>query len=143
MGTIQELLILNESGIALFHHRFSEGKNRLDIQLIASYFDLMCRYAKSEMHASLKSFTLENQVVFFFSHESGLHLVFICNNERFDLDLLNTLADITIENFIVMFKKKLENFNGEISSFRQFSEVIEDIVNTKIWKLKRHKLLQH
>ncbi|MBN1802951.1 MAG: hypothetical protein JW891_15690 [Candidatus Lokiarchaeota archaeon] len=143
MGTIQELLILNESGIALFHHRFSGDKNRLDIQLIASYFDLICRYVKNEMNASLKSFTLENQMVFFFSHESGLHLVFICNNDRIDIDLLNLLADITIENFIVLFKNKLKNFNGEISIFKSFSEIVEDIIKAKMWRLKKHRLLQH
>ncbi|MFX1237741.1 MAG: hypothetical protein ACFFAS_11370 [Promethearchaeota archaeon] len=138
---IQEILILNQSGIALFHHSFS-GQSQFDIQLIASYFDLICRYTKKKMHASLKSFTLEKHIIFFYSFSPGLHLVFICNNMELNMDILELLADLIMENFIVMFKDNLNKFNGEISVFRSFSHVVENIINIKTFRIHKNKYIE-
>jgi hypothetical protein len=119
---IQELMIINQAGIALFYYNISGKKISVDQQSLAAYFDLICRFTKSKFKESLRILTLDNYVFFFFSHESGLHIIFKCDKQIFDKESLEKLAKILIEKFLEEYKDKLTNFNGEISPFYSFSD---------------------
>lgn len=131
---IQEIMILNKTGIALFYHNYIERKIH-DIQIFASFFDLICRYTRKNLNTTLKSFTLQDRKIIFYSHKSGLHVVFICEKKPYKEKIFNYLADIIIEKFLRLYNKQLENFNGEISIFKPFSKVIEQTVNPKLREL--------
>ena len=128
---IQEIMILNKAGIALFYHNFTSRKMK-DIQIVASYFDLICRYTRSSLNETLKSFTLQDRKIFFYSHKSGLHVVFICENKEYKEKIFNYLADIIIQKFIRLYNKELERFSGEISAFKSFTKELEKTINPKL-----------
>jgi len=128
---IQEIMILNKAGIALFYHNFTDRKMK-DIQIVAGYFDLICRYTRSSLNDTLKSFALQDRRIFFYSHKSGLHVVFICENKAYKEKIFNYLADIIIQKFIRLYNKELEKFNGEISSFKSFSKELEKTIKPKL-----------
>ena len=123
-------MILNKAGIAVFYHNFIDRKTN-DIQLVASYFALLCRYTRKNLKLNLKSFTLQDRKFFFYSHKSGLHVVFICEIKSYNDNIFNYLGDIIIKKFLKLYKKQLNNFNGEISLFKPFSKVLEHTINPK------------
>ncbi|MFX1411751.1 MAG: hypothetical protein ACFFA6_15480 [Promethearchaeota archaeon] len=138
---IQELMIINKAGIALFYHNFS-GDIFKDQQSLAAYFDLICRFTKNQFKESLRTITLDSFIFFFYTHKSGLHIIFKCDNKIFDRALLESLADKIIENFMIKFRDSLEDFDGEISNFHTFSDTLEKLLNPKDKKIKRALLIQ-
>ncbi|MFX1317414.1 MAG: hypothetical protein ACFE9T_16250 [Promethearchaeota archaeon] len=138
---IQELMIINKAGIALFYHNFS-GEIFKDQQSLAAYFDLICRFTKFQFKESLRTITLDSFIFFFYTHKSGLHIIFKCDNKIFDKALLEILGDKIIDNFIVKFGDNLEDFDGEISNFYTFSDALEKLLKTKDKKIKRTPLIQ-
>jgi len=139
---IQEIMILNKAGIALFYHNFTNSKIK-DIQIIASYFDLLCRYTRYNLNETLKSFTLQDRKIFFYSHKSNLHVVFICKNKEYKEKIFNYLADIIIKKFIRLYNKELEKFNGEVSIFKPFSKELEKTINPKLLERTSIPTLDH
>ncbi len=138
---IQQLMIINRAGIALFYHNFSGRSNIFkDQQSLASYFDLLCRFTKNQFKESLRTISLDNSIFFFYTHQSGLHTIFKCDNESFDRELLESLADKIIDNFIKKFKNDLKDFNGEISNFHGFSKILEKVIDSK--DIKKIPLIQ-
>ena len=62
---IQELMIINQAGLALFYHNF-KNKDRLDDeQSLASYFDIICRFTKQNFKESLRLLMLDSFIFSF------------------------------------------------------------------------------
>ncbi|MFX1322475.1 MAG: hypothetical protein ACFFAQ_12620 [Promethearchaeota archaeon] len=139
---IQQLMIINKAGIALFYHHFSGSNIFKDQQSLASYFDLICRFTKNQFKESLRTISLDNSIFFFYTHNSGLHIIFKCDNDTFDRGLLESLAEKIIGNFITKFKNDLKDFNGEISNFHTFSHILEKVVESKDNDVKKIPLIQ-
>jgi len=135
-------MIINRAGIALFYYDFSGRNIFKDQQSLASYFDLICRFTKNQFKESLKTISLDNSIFFFFTHKSGLRIIFKCDNKIFDRKLLESLADRIIDNFITNFRKDLEDFNGEISNFHTFSHILEKVIVSKEKDIKKIPLIQ-
>jgi hypothetical protein len=126
---IQELMITNQAGIAVFYYTLSDDNT--DQQSLASYFDLIIRFTKHNLKESLKSISLENHIYFFYTHHSGLHLIFKCLNKQFDSEMLESLADKLIEKFLTIYKDKIDNFNGEVSNFSSFIDFVTEVFDSK------------
>ncbi|MFX1383257.1 MAG: hypothetical protein ACFFBP_12520 [Promethearchaeota archaeon] len=139
---IQEILILNKAGIALFYHSFTDRKI-LDIQIVASFIDLICRFTRGNLNVSLKSFTLKDRKIIFYSHKSGYHVVFICKIKPYKEKLFKNLADILIKKFLNLYKNELKDFNGEISTFRSFSQIVEQTINPKFLDMKKIPTIEY
>lgn len=140
---IQELMIINQAGISLFYYNICGKKISVDEQSLAAYFDLICRFTKTKFEESLRILTLDNFIFFFFSHESGLHLIFRCDKQTFDKDSLEKLAKKLIDKFLKEFKDNLTNFNGEISPFSSFSDKVLKLLDLKPKKGLRTPIQEH
>ncbi|MHA2400294.1 MAG: hypothetical protein ACXADU_15580 [Promethearchaeota archaeon] len=129
---IQELMIINCSGIAVFHHSFIDANDVKDQQSLASYFDIIRKFTQQSFKQSLRMITLDKLIFFFFTHQSNFNLVFKCDNKEFDKNLLEDIANRIADDFLIRYNERLSNFNGEISYFKPFSEVIKSYVLTEI-----------
>ncbi|MFX1589104.1 MAG: hypothetical protein ACFFC1_13205 [Promethearchaeota archaeon] len=133
---IQELMIINQAGLALFYHDFLNNNRLDDEQSLASYFDIICRFTKREFKESLKMLTLDSFIFFFYNHISGFHLVLKCDNKEVDKKKLELFSETIIDNFLENYKDYLEDFNVEISKFKSFSNQIIQILDTKFKDFK-------
>jgi hypothetical protein len=129
---IQELMIINKAGIALFYHNFIDVHLTDDHQSLASYFDIICRFTKNSFNESLNMLTLDSFVFFFYTHKSNYHLVLKCGNKEINRNILEDIAESILSAFLTQFKSSLEDFNGEISDFKPFSEIVESLVSSKL-----------
>ncbi|MFX1501793.1 MAG: hypothetical protein ACFFDH_12590 [Promethearchaeota archaeon] len=126
---IQELMIINQAGLALFYHNFINNENLDDEQSLASYFDVICRFTKQSFKESLKILELDSFIFFFFTHKSNYHLVLKCENKLFDKKKLELISERIIDTFLEKYKNVLQDFNGEISPFKSFSTRITKILD--------------
>ena len=128
---IQELMIINEAGIALFYHNFIESKNLEDEQSLASYFDVIRRFTKHSFKESLRTLVLDSYIFYFYSHKSDYHLVLKCEFIDFDKKILEQISETIINSFLTQYKDILDDFNGEITYFKSFSKQVTEILKSK------------
>jgi len=131
---IQELMIIDQAGIALFYHNFIDDSLE-DEQTLASYFDIICRFTKREFKESLKFLALDSLIFFFYTHKSQYHLILKCVNEEIDKSKLEEVSETIIESFLKKHEDDLKDFNGEISHFKSFSKEIKHILDSKFESL--------
>jgi len=128
---IQELMIINQAGLALFYHNF-KNKDRLDDeQSLASYFDIICRFTKRNFKESLRLLMLDSFIFFFYTHKSRFHLVLKCKNGNYDEKMLESISESIIEKFLEKYGNILEDFNGEISQFKSFKTELTEFTVSK------------
>jgi hypothetical protein len=139
---IQELMMINQAGIALFYHNFVNNDKLDDEQSLAGYFDIICRFTKREFKESLKMLTLDSFIFFFYTHSSGFHLVLKCDNKEIDKKQLELFSESIIDKFLEKYKDILDHFNGEISLFKSFSKYIINILETKFKNLKKASYIE-
>ncbi len=132
---IRELMIINQSGIALFYHSFINNEKLNDEQSLASYFDIICKFTKRNFRESLRTITLDSFIFFFYTHSSRYHLVLKCDNIELDNELLESISETIIEEFLDKYNDVLKNFNGEVSIFHSFSKVLIDLIDFQIKNL--------
>ncbi|MFW9784935.1 MAG: hypothetical protein ACFFFB_21825 [Candidatus Heimdallarchaeota archaeon] len=140
---IQELMVINNAGIALFYHNFINNEKKDDHQSLASYFDIICRFTKHSFKESLRMLTLDSFIFYFYTHISNYYLVLKCDNKRLNKDLLENIAETIIDNFLNEYEELLKDFNGEISSFNSFSQIVEHIVSLKLGDIQDIIPIEH
>jgi len=134
---IQEIIILSNTGIPLFCHKFQDNLNKTyNYQLIASYFDQICRFTKYGFKESLNTLKMNKSVFYFYTHpHSHFHLILKCESKidqkKFKKKSVDKIAKEIFDKFLTKFRTELINFNGNISHFKSFSEDIEQMVKPK------------
>ena len=131
---IDELIILNSDGIPLFYYNFHRSK-RLDDDyvLIASFLDQLARFTKASLEKDLNVLEWENFAYFFYREkEPDIELFIKCDSSRFyNLNIIKKPVDMIAKHllykFRIKFKEDLENFQGETSKFKGFSNEIEEM----------------
>ena len=140
---IQELMLINQAGIALFYHNFINRENTNDEQSLASYFDVICRFTKKSFKESLKTLELDSFIFFFYTHKSNYHLVLKCENKLFDKKKLESISEKIVDKFLEKYEDVLEDFNGEISNFKSFSNQINKILNNQSKDFKKAPYVEY
>ncbi|MFX1326924.1 MAG: hypothetical protein ACFE91_02110 [Promethearchaeota archaeon] len=140
---IQELMIINEAGIALFYYNFINNERLRDKQSLASYFDIICRFTKKSFKESLRTIELDNYKFLFYTHKSHFHLVLKCKNKDFDKKLLESISEKVLDAFLIKYNDILKDFNGEISHFKSFSEDVMNLLAIKFDEFKKYPSLEH
>ena len=128
---IQELMIINQAGLALFYHNFKNKDRVDDEQSLASYFDIICRFTKQNFKESLRLLMLDSFIFFFYTHKSRFHLVLKCKNGNYDEKMLESISESIIEKFLEKYGNILEDFNGEISQFKTFANELTEFMYSK------------
>ena len=134
---IQKITILNNEGIPIFFQNFSGSSDEDEnYQLIASYFDQICRFTKYGFKESLNTLKMNKSVFYFYTHPaSNFHLIFKCDNKvdsnKLKKKNLDRVAVKVFDKFLTKFKKELANFNGNFTQFKSFSLDVLDIIKSK------------
>ena len=136
---IQELTILSNDGIPLFYHNFldSSAKNP-NYQIIASYFEQICRFARFGFKETLNCLKLDKSAFFFYTHPAtNIHIICKCaadiDDDKVKKRLLDELAEKILDCFVEKFHNKLNNFDGNISRFKDFNEDLHKLQKLYGW----------
>ena len=137
---IQEINILSNDGIPLFYYNFLNNLNSdPDFQIIASYFDQICRFAKYGFQESIDSLKMNKSIFYFHTHSSSrVHLIIKCDiksDSRSKRKILNLKANYILNQFVNKYKSSLENFDGNVTRFKSFSKDLEELDKLKVDQL--------
>jgi hypothetical protein len=134
---IQEIIILDDKGIPLFHYDLSGNLDEdQNYELIASYFDQICRFAKYGFKESLTTLKMNKRVFYFYTDtKHHFHLIFQCDykvdNKKFKKRTIDNFAVELFERFFTKYSQELLNFKGNVAPFKSFSKDIEELAHNK------------
>ena len=136
---IQELTILSSDGIPLFYHNFVDSSTKNpNYQIIASYFEQICRFARFGFKETLNCLKMDRSAFFFYSHpRTNIQIICKCaaniDDDTIKKKLLNELAEKILNSFVEKFNEKLDNFDGNITRFKEFNEDLHKIKKLYGW----------
>ena len=126
---LQDIWILEKSGIVIFHRVFDEG---VSPQLFGAMMSALNMFAEQLTEGGLSNFELNNKR---FTIIRKSELLFIANSSnKINQKKVNKELGKISKKFIKLYSERLKHFKGEIGAFSEFKGVIEDTLQDKIDK---------
>ncbi|TFG14880.1 MAG: hypothetical protein EU531_08865 [Promethearchaeota archaeon] len=133
MKILQDIWILSEAGIVLFHRMYDEN---FDDQLFGSLLSALNSFAEEVVKDGLSNFELQNKR-YTILKKNGL--IFIANSSKKvkEKKVMEELEDV-VERFFQLYSPQLlENWDNDISIFRNFELEIEESLEGTIERFRK------
>jgi len=130
---IQDIWILDDSGIVLFHRVFDE---KVDANLFGGLLSAINSFAEELSKGGLSNFELANKK---FSLLKRKNYLFIANaSKKYNLKKVNQELQNIMNKFFKLYQEKiLNNWNGDTRIFASFQKEIEESLENIIEKLEK------
>lgn len=130
---LQDIWIMEESGIVVFHRVFNE---HLDAQLFGGLMAALTSFAEKLTKGGLTQFELSDKR---FTIIKKRGFLFIANSSKDikEKKLIQELESIVIKFFDLYPAEILNSFNGEINKFSDFKKHVEDSLEDTIKKFQK------
>jgi len=129
MGKVlQDIWIVNDSGLALFSRVYDE---KINAQLFGGFMSALDSFAHEISDSGVDSFDIRNKR---FSFLKRNNILFVANSEKkYKENKVHKELNKIIERFFELYEDKLKNWNGEMDIFsgfqKEITESIEDPIN--------------
>ncbi len=121
MKVLQDIWIMHNSGIVVFHRAFSES---VSPQLFGAMMSALNTFSEQLTDGGLSNFELNNKR---FTIIKKSNLIFVANSSKqFNQKKVNREIEKISKKFVKLYSKELENYQGRIGAYSQFKEKIED-----------------
>jgi hypothetical protein len=130
---LQDIWILADSGVVLFHRVFDEN---IDATLFGGMLSAINSFAEELTKGGLSNFELANKFFILLKKENYL---FIANaSKKYNFKKLKQELEIIMGKFFELYPKDLlNNWNGDTSLFTGFEKEVEESLEDTIQKLEK------
>lgn len=130
---IQDLWIMDESGIVLFHRVFDE---KVDANLFGGLMSALTSFAEEISKGGLSNFELASKK---FSLLKKKNYLFIANSsKKHKLKKVSEELENIISKFFDYYQEDvLNNWNGDTNLFSSFAQIIEEYLEEIIERLEK------
>ena len=127
MKVLQDIWIIEKSGIVIFHRAFDEN---VSPQLFGAMMSALNMFAEQLTEGGLSNFELNNKR---FTIIRKTDLLFIANtSNKINQKKVNKELGKMSKKFIKLYSDRLKGFKGEIGAFKDFEKEISDALAEKI-----------
>ncbi|MFX1344867.1 MAG: hypothetical protein ACFFAI_07145 [Promethearchaeota archaeon] len=121
MKVLQDIWILNKSGIVMFNRVFNES---VSPQAFGAMMSALSTFADQLADGGLSNFELNNKR---FTIIKKYDLMFIANSSKqFNQKKMNRELERVSKKFLKLYLDKIKDYKGQIGAFTEFEEIIED-----------------
>ena len=121
MKVLQDVWILHQSGIVVFHRSFKES---VSPQLFGAMISALNTFSEQLADGGLSNFELNNKR---FTLIKKSNLIFVANSSKqFNQKKINRELEKISKKFLKLYSKDLENYKGRTGAYSQFIEKIKD-----------------
>ncbi|MFW9875493.1 MAG: hypothetical protein ACFFG0_20495 [Candidatus Thorarchaeota archaeon] len=118
---LQDIWILNNSGIVMFHRVFNKS---VSPQAFGAMMSALNTFAEELVEGGLSNFELNNKR---FTIIKKYDITFIANSKKqFNQKKINRELEKISKKFLKLYSEELKDYKGQIGAFIQFEEIIED-----------------
>ena len=126
---LQDIWILSDSGIALFHRLFDES---IDDQLFGALMSALDSFAEELSQGGLSYFELKNKR---FTVIKKHDLMFVATSDtKIKQKKVAEELEVIAQKFYTQYFLILENWDGEVTHFLNFGKEIEDSLEMDVQK---------
>ncbi|MEE9377181.1 MAG: hypothetical protein V3V33_04005 [Candidatus Lokiarchaeia archaeon] len=126
MKVLQDIWIVEKSGIVIFHREFDKV---VSPQLFGAMMSALNMFAEQLAEGGLSNFELQNSR--FTIIKKGA-LIFVANSsKKYNQKKVNKELKKISDKFFNLYSEKLKNFKGQIGVFSNFIEEIKDALEEK------------
>lgn len=126
MKVLQDIWILEKSGIVVFHRVFDEI---VSPQLFGAMMSALNMFAEQLTEGGLSNFELNNKK---FTLIKKSELLFIANSSKgVNQKRINKILEKVSKKFLKLYSDRLKSFKGEIGAFSEFKDIIKDALEDK------------
>lgn len=126
MKILQDIWILEKSGIVIFHREFDKV---VSPQLFGAMMSALNMFAEQLAEGGLSNFELVN-TRFTIIKKSGLIIVANSSKKYHQKKVNKELKKIS-DKFLKLYSEKLKDFKGQIGAFSDFKNEIKDVLEEK------------
>ena len=120
---LQDVWILHNSGIVVFHRPFKES---VSPQLFGAMMSALNTFSEQLTDGGLSNFELNNKR---FTIIKKQNLLFVANSSKqFNQKKVNRILEKVSKKFLKLYSKDLEKYSGRIGAYSEFKEKIEDVL---------------
>ena len=133
MKVLQDIWILTDAGIVLYHRIYDEN---FDDQLFGSLFSALNSFAEEVVKDGLSNIELHDKR---FTLLKRNNLIFIANSSKKikEKKVMEELKEIVEKFFKLYPPQMLENWDNDVSIFKKFGEEIEDSLEETIDRFRK------
>ena len=129
VNVLQDIWVLSESGLVLFHRMFDE---KMDEQLFGALMCALNTFAEELSKGGLSNFELSHKR---FTILKQYELIFIAtSNSKVKHKKVADELELIAQKFYSQYCLILENWDGEMNHFSTFGEEIEDSLEMDVQK---------
>jgi len=126
MKILQDIWILEKSGIVIFHREFDKT---VSPQLFGAMMSALNMFAEQLAEGGLSNFDLKDTR---FTLIKKSELIFVANSsKRFNQKKVNKEILKISNKFLKLYSEKLKSFKGNIGAYSDFINEIEDALEEK------------
>lgn len=126
---IWDVYILMSSGICVFHKSYH--KHWIDESIVSGFLTAFASFIKSfDSEEEIESVVMRNIKFVYSSYDELLFIICADKNEK-DEPLKEKLKMLR-DNFLNLFSKELKEWNGDISIFKRFEPIADDIMKSHV-----------
>ncbi len=126
MKILQDIWIVEKSGIVIFHREYDKV---VSPQLFGAMMSALSMFAEQLAEGGLSNFELES-TRFTIIKKGGL--IFVANSSRqYNQKKVNKELNKVSDKFIKLYSEKLKGFKGQLGAFSNFKNEIEDALEEK------------
>ena len=126
MKILQDIWIVEKSGIVIFHREFDK---LVSPQLFGAMMSALNTFSEQLAEGGMSNFELENSR-FTIIKQSGL--IFVANSsKRYNQKKVNKELKKISDKFIKLYSEKLKSFKGKIGVFSDFKNEIKNALEEK------------
>ena len=127
MKVLQDIWILEKSGIVIFHREYDKA---VSPQLFGAMMSALNHFAEQLTEGGMSNFELQNTR---FTLKKQRELIFVANSSReINQKKVNKeLKKISLK-FIKLYSEKLKTFKGKIGAYSEFKKEIEDSIEKRL-----------
>lgn len=126
MKILQDIWIVEKSGIVIFHREFDKV---VSPQLFGAMMSALNMFAEQLAEGGMSNFELENSR---FTIIKKRGLIFVANSSRqYNQKKVNKELNKISDKFIKLYGEKLKGFRGQLGAFSSFKNEIKDALEEK------------
>lgn len=112
------------NGICLFSHQYKINISRKD-NIVSAFISAINQFATHLAHKDLKRLILEDEI---FSFSKISDVLFVFSHDNLKDSKLRKITTIISDKFFERYGSEFNNWDGEVSQFEKFYEVVDNII---------------
>ncbi|MFX1302893.1 MAG: hypothetical protein ACFFBV_04920 [Promethearchaeota archaeon] len=126
MKMLQDIWILEQSGIVIFHREFDKA---VSPQLFGAMMTALNMFAEQLAEGGLSNFELKDIRFTIIKRDE---LIFVANSsKKFNQKKVNKELQKISKKFLKLYSEEIKNFKGNIDTFSDFINEIKDVLEEK------------